>query len=89
MYLLSVTKFLPEQTLVLEGHVIAGIVPVSACACACVCVCVFALGYDDRDDVDDVDEDYYDDDDGDGDGDGDDHFLRLARFHVGRPILKF
>ena len=38
MYLLSVTKFLPEQTLVLEGHVIAGIVPVSACACACVCV---------------------------------------------------
>ena len=57
-----------------------------------MCVCVFALGYDDRDDVDDVDdddEDYYDDDDGDGDGDGDDHFLRLARFHVGRPILKF
>ena len=55
-------------------------------------MCVFALGYDDRDDVDDVDdddEDYYDDDDGDGDGDGDDHFLRLARFHVGRPILKF
>ena len=58
-------------------------------------VCVFALGYDDRDDVDDDDDEDHDDDDdedhddGDGDGDGDDHFLRLARFHVGRPILKF